>query len=121
MVVHMHVQHTHTCLHIHIRTYTHTHIYIYTHTHTHIHIHIYTQALRGNVGLFFTNKSRLEVVEWFRNFSDQDFARAGFLSPQEVTLHEGPLEQFPHSTEPQLRQLGLPTTLKKGLYLAMCV
>lgn len=26
----------------------------------------------------------------------------------------GPLEQFIHSMEPQLRQLGLPTTLKKG-------
>lgn len=31
-----------------------------------------------------------------------------------VTLDEGPLEQFPHSMEPQLRQLGLPTALKKG-------
>ena len=26
----------------------------------------------------------------------------------------GPLEQFQHSMEPQLRQLGLNTTLKKG-------
>lgn len=32
----------------------------------------------------------------------------------DVTLDEGPLEQFPHSMEPQLRQLGLPTALKKG-------
>ena len=26
----------------------------------------------------------------------------------------GPLDQFQHSMEPQLRQLGLNTTLKKG-------
>ena len=26
----------------------------------------------------------------------------------------GPLDQFQHSMEPQLRQLGLDTTLKKG-------
>jgi len=30
-------------------------------------------------------------------------------------ISQGPLEQFIHSMEPQLRQLGLPTTLKKGL------
>lgn len=32
-----------------------------------------------------------------------------------VSLDPGPLKQFPHSMEPQLRQLGLPTALKKGV------
>ena len=31
------------------------------------------------------------------------------------TLDPGPLEQLPHSMEPQLRQLGLPTALKRGV------
>ena len=34
----------------------------------------------------------------------------------------GPLDQFQHSMEPQLRQLGLDTTLKKGTcdFLCLC-
>lgn len=36
------------------------------------------------------------------------------MAQMAVTLDEGPLEQFSHSMEPQLRQLGLPTALKKG-------
>ena len=36
------------------------------------------------------------------------------MATQDVTLPEGPLQQFPHSVETHLRQLGLPTTLKKG-------
>lgn len=43
-----------------------------------------------------------------------DYARAGNVAQMAVTLDEGPLEQFSHSMEPQLRQLGLPTALKKG-------
>lgn len=43
-----------------------------------------------------------------------DYARAGNRAQMDITLEEGPLEQFPHSMEPQLRQLGLPTALKKG-------
>ena len=37
------------------------------------------------------------------------------MATQDVTLPEGPQEQFPHSVEPHLRQLGLPTALKKGM------
>ena len=72
------------------------------------------QQLIGNVGLLFTNKSKQEVIEWFANFTEQDFARAGFLATEEVVLREGPMEQFPHSVEPHLRSLGLPTVLRKG-------
>lgn len=51
---------------------------------------------------------------WFSKFRELDFARAGNKAPYGVSLDTGPLEQFPHSMEPQLRQLGLPTALKKG-------
>lgn len=43
-----------------------------------------------------------------------DYARAGNKATFTVSLDPGPLEQFPHSMEPQLRQLGLPTALKRG-------
>jgi mRNA turnover protein 4 len=73
------------------------------------------KLLRGNVGLFFTNQPRDEVISWFQSYLEQDHARAGCQATDDVILQEGPLEQFPHSMEPHLRKLGLPTVLKKGV------
>lgn len=53
--------------------------------------------------------------EWFTKYTEMDFARAGNKATLTVSLDPGPLKQFPHSMEPQLRQLGLPTALKKGV------
>ncbi|KAM6046565.1 mRNA turnover protein 4 homolog [Chlamydotis macqueenii] len=78
-------------------------------------LHKVSKHLRGEVGLLFTNRPRDEVDEWFSKFSEVDFARAGNKATYTVSLDTGPLEQFPHSMEPQLRQLGLPTALKKGV------
>ncbi|XP_061794751.2 mRNA turnover protein 4 homolog isoform X1 [Nerophis lumbriciformis] len=74
-----------------------------------------SKYLRGEVGVLFTNKTKTEVQEYFSHFKDSDYARAGNPAQMEVTFEEGPLEHFPHSMEPQLRQLGLPTALKKGV------
>lgn len=57
--------------------------------------------------MFFTHR-------YFSHFKEVDYARAGNQAQMDVMLDEGPLEQFTHSMEPQLRQLGLPTALKKG-------
>ncbi|XP_075762597.1 mRNA turnover protein 4 homolog [Pelodiscus sinensis] len=78
-------------------------------------LHQVSKHLRGEVGLLFTNRTKDEVNEWFSQFKEMDFARAGNKATFTVSLDTGPLEQFPHSMEPQLRQLGLPTTLKKGV------
>uniref|UniRef100_A0A8C1J4N2 Ribosome assembly factor mrt4 n=1 Tax=Cyprinus carpio TaxID=7962 RepID=A0A8C1J4N2_CYPCA len=78
-------------------------------------LHKVSKFLRGEVGVLFTNKTKDEVREYFSNFKEVDYARAGNVATMAVTLDEGPLEQFPHSMEPQLRQLGLPTALKKGV------
>ncbi|KAG7478423.1 hypothetical protein MATL_G00080630 [Megalops atlanticus] len=78
-------------------------------------LHKISKFLRGEVGLLFTNKTKDEVQEYFSSFKEKDFARAGNKAHMAVTLDEGPLTQFPHSMEPQLRQLGLPTALKKGV------
>ncbi|KAM4872875.1 mRNA turnover protein 4 homolog [Thomomys bottae] len=56
-----------------------------------------------------------DVNEWFTKYTQMDFARAGNKAAFTLSLDPGPLEQFPHSMEPQLRQLGLPTALKKGV------
>ncbi|MBN3310529.1 mRNA turnover protein 4 homolog [Amia ocellicauda] len=78
-------------------------------------LHKVSKYLKGEVGLLFTNKTKEEVKEYFSHFKEVDFARGGSKATMAVTLDEGPLDQFPHSMEPQLRQLGLPTALKKGV------
>ncbi|GCB70171.1 mRNA turnover protein 4 homolog [Scyliorhinus torazame] len=78
-------------------------------------LHKVSKQLQGEVGLLFTNRTKTEVIEWFDRYTESNFARAGNIATMAVTLDAGPLPQFTHSLEPQLRQLGLPTTLKKGV------
>lgn len=54
------------------------------------------------------------MYSWFRSYSEGDYARSGNTATEDVTLNAGPLPMFPHSLEPYLRQLGLPTSLVKG-------
>uniref|UniRef100_A0A8C5W631 Ribosome assembly factor mrt4 n=1 Tax=Microcebus murinus TaxID=30608 RepID=A0A8C5W631_MICMU len=56
-----------------------------------------------------------EVNEWFTKYTEMDFARAGNKATFTMSLDPRLLEQFPDSMEPQLRQLGLPTTLRRGV------
>lgn len=44
-----------------------------------------------------------------------DFTRCSQIATKTIELSEGPLPQFPFSNEYQLRQLGLPTKLEKGV------
>ena len=78
-------------------------------------LHRLSGYLRGAVGLFFTSEETDKVVKWFRGFQEVDYARAGNKSTHEVTLPAGPLPQFQHTMEPQLRQLGMPTCMQKGV------
>ncbi|XP_014287668.1 mRNA turnover protein 4 homolog [Halyomorpha halys] len=77
--------------------------------------HLVSKFVKGQCGLLFTNKSQEEVVEYFDNFVAHDYPRSGFIATKTVTLPEGPLPDFSHSMEPQLRQLGLPTSLQRGV------
>lgn len=81
-----------------------------------------SKLLEGPVGVLFTTSSPKEVQEWFDDYSRDDFARAGnvathdlILEPGPVMLHLDPPEPLPHSLEPQLRALGMPTELKRGV------
>ena len=44
-----------------------------------------------------------------------EYARAGCEATHEVALEAGPLASFPHSMEPYLRKLGMPTKLSTGV------
>ncbi|KAI4960945.1 hypothetical protein J4E86_002572 [Alternaria arbusti] len=85
-----------------------------------------TKHLNGNVGLFFTNREPSEVIEYFANYSQTDFARAGVVATQTFTVPAGvvhsrggeiPEEEdvpLPHSMETTIRKWGMPTRLDKG-------
>jgi len=78
-------------------------------------LHKISSRLYGQCGLMFTNSTKDEVLKWFNSYSDTDYARSGNTATETITLDAGPLKQFPHSLEPHLRQLGMPTTLEKGV------
>ncbi|KAH7885302.1 ribosomal protein L10-domain-containing protein [Phlebopus sp. FC_14] len=86
-------------------------------------LHKLAQQIKGQVGLLFTDSEPQEVTGWFDDFRQPDFARTGNLASRTVALSPGPVmraytdppEPFPHNEEPQLRKLGLTTTLKRGI------
>jgi mRNA turnover protein 4 len=82
-------------------------------------LHHMSEALKGNVALIFTNRDIQEVIHYFEEYSQKDYARSGFVATSTVELPAGPLllngEPFPHSLESQVRKLGMPTQLKNGV------
>lgn len=74
-----------------------------------------SKRLKGQCGLLMTNKNVSDVLQWFEDFGETEYARAGFIATRDVTLPEGPLEGFSHAIEPHLRKLGLPTSLERGI------
>nr|XP_023013798.1 mRNA turnover protein 4 homolog [Leptinotarsa decemlineata] len=80
-------------------------------------LHKMSAILKGQCGLLFTDCKKKKVVDWFNNYSVEDYARSGFKATETVNLKEGPLTQFSHAIEPYLRQLGMPTKLDRDVIL----
>ncbi|CDU23927.1 related to MRT4-mRNA turnover 4 [Sporisorium scitamineum] len=81
-----------------------------------------SQRLSGDVGLLFTESPPAEVIDWFKDYQRLDFARGGSKATETIELPEGPVmarsnppDTLPHPVEPQLRQLGMPTELRRGI------
>lgn len=81
-----------------------------------------SQRLSGDVGLLFTESPPAEVMDWFKDYQRVDFARGGSKATETIELPEGPVmarsnppDTLPHPVEPQLRQLGMPTELRRGI------
>ena len=53
---------------------------------------------------------------WFKDHVVDEYARTGVVATHGVVLKTGSVPSFSHSIEPQLRKLGLPTSLEKGVY-----
>lgn len=52
---------------------------------------------------------------YFDNFSVRDYARMGAHAAETVTMQAGPLEGMTHTMVEQLRKLGMPVELQKGV------
>lgn len=78
-------------------------------------LNLLSQRLKGQCGLLMTNKNVVDVLKYFEDYGESEFARAGFIATRDVTLPAGPLEGFSHAIEPHLRKLGLPTSLERGV------
>ncbi|CAH4031013.1 unnamed protein product [Pieris brassicae] len=78
-------------------------------------LNLVSKKLKGQCGLLMTNKDVVDVLQWFEDFEDLEYARSGFIATRDVILPQGPLKDFSHTIEPHLRRLGLPTSLEKGV------
>ena len=54
------------------------------------------------------------LLRYFSTFVELEFARAGNVALQTAIAVSGPMNAFTHDIEPQLRKLGLPTSLDRG-------
>ena len=85
-----------------------------------------TAHLTGSVGLLFTNREPSNILDFFSDYSEVDFARAGTVADRDFTIPEGvvysrggevPVDDdvpLPHSQETTVRKWGMPTRLDKG-------
>lgn len=74
-----------------------------------------SKQITESVGLLFTSRPRSEMEEFFQNFSEPDFARAGFESPRDVIITNEMLFNHPVSMlDQQFKKQGLPVEIKNG-------
>jgi mRNA turnover protein 4 len=73
------------------------------------------KQITSSVGLIFTSRPRSDVEGFFADFSEPDFARAGFVSPRDVVITNEMLFNQPVSMlEQQFRKKGLPVKIDTG-------
>lgn len=80
-------------------------------------IHNLARKVQGHRAILFTDLDRAAVTKVLSEYTPEDYARAGAVATRTVTVPAGTeaLAKFPHSLEPQLRKLGMPTLLKNGI------
>ena len=72
------------------------------------------EQLGGNCCLFFTNRPREEVMQFFNEYKSLDYARAGFKATETFVISKGELP-FAHSLFEELKKLRLPVEMKNGV------
>ena len=77
------------------------------------------QFLKGNCGLFFSDKDPDDIIEYFKNYSCPYFGNTGSISNQTLILKRGfdeHLNDFPSTMESQFRQLGMSVKVDNGKF-----
>jgi mRNA turnover protein 4 len=77
-------------------------------------LHLLAADLVGNVGLLFSKKNLEQIQAGFAEHAESDYARAGFVPSETITIPAGHLEDLPHTMMEVLRKLGMPVRLDKG-------
>lgn len=72
-----------------------------------------SELLEGNVGILFTSRPHEEVLEYFNNIAEPEYAVAGNIPDESVTLQPG-LTSFPVSMLDQLRTWGMIVEVDDG-------
>ena len=75
--------------------------------------------LKGNCGLFFTDKEPEDIINYFKEYSSPYFGNVGSISNQTLILKRGfdpHLNDFPSSMESQCRQLGMNIKIDEGKF-----
>jgi len=80
-------------------------------------MHRLTKVLIGKKALFFTSSPPKKIIKFFGNFKRLEFPHSGFVAKKDFIIPPGPLNKnkFPSTLEPQLRSLGLPIKLIRGI------
>ena len=74
-----------------------------------------SKHISASVGLLFTSKPKEEVMKYFENLVEPDFARAGNIAPRDVIITNEMLSNHPVSmVEQQFRKQGLPVKVSNG-------
>ena len=77
-------------------------------------LHRLSGRLSGSVGILCTGQDAAFVEGYFAKLRVEDYARAGTVSPETVTLTRSQVETHPVSMVEQFRKLGLPVEVKNG-------
>jgi mRNA turnover protein 4 len=72
------------------------------------------KRISGSVGLLLTSQDSQEVEDYFASLQEDDFARAGSVSPQKVCVTNDMVEMHPVSMMEHFRKLGLPVEIQTG-------
>jgi mRNA turnover protein 4 len=76
--------------------------------------HVSSQ-IAESVGLLCTSRSKQEVMDYFADLVEPDFARAGFVAPRDAFINNEMLANHPVSMmEQQFRKQGLPVKIDNG-------
>merc|ERR1719215_1247167 len=80
-------------------------------------LHLVSESLQGSIALLFTNRSKEEVMKFFDEYKELDYARAGWVATETVSFEPCDLKEYnmPHTMLEQLKKLSLPCSLNRGV------